>query len=102
VKGRVRPLVSVWKKKEATQPTIEKTTFHSSFVPSKAKPSYIPSLHRFSVDEAAPMHSLPTSISSNYPLISAFVAFALAQSIKFFATWFVFPFLFFLLCFLNT
>ncbi|XP_014508173.1 uncharacterized protein LOC106767740 isoform X1 [Vigna radiata var. radiata] len=34
------------------------------------------------------MHSSTTSISSNYPLISAFVAFALAQSIKFFTTWF--------------
>ncbi|KAK7399983.1 hypothetical protein VNO78_11181 [Psophocarpus tetragonolobus] len=36
-------------------------------------------------DEAATMHS---SISSNYPLISAFVGFALAQSIKLFTTWF--------------
>ncbi|BAT74332.1 hypothetical protein LR48_Vigan01g094200 [Vigna angularis] len=41
-----------------------------------------------SVDEVAAMHSSTASISSNYPLISAFVAFALAQSIKFFTTWF--------------
>ncbi|KAG4999799.1 hypothetical protein GLYMA_08G102400v4 [Glycine max] len=34
------------------------------------------------------MHSKPSSITSNYPLISAIVAFALAQSIKFFTTWF--------------
>nr|KYP52968.1 hypothetical protein KK1_025175 [Cajanus cajan] len=34
------------------------------------------------------MHSSTSSIFSNYPLISAFVAFALAQSIKFFTTWF--------------
>ncbi|XP_020229830.1 uncharacterized protein LOC109810704 isoform X2 [Cajanus cajan] len=38
--------------------------------------------------EAAVMHSSTSSIFSNYPLISAFVAFALAQSIKFFTTWF--------------
>ncbi|KAJ1392459.1 hypothetical protein SESBI_35821 [Sesbania bispinosa] len=45
------------------------------------------------MDEVAAMHS-STSVSSsssifaNYPLISAFVAFTLAQSIKFFTTWF--------------
>ncbi|XP_006584599.1 uncharacterized protein [Glycine max] len=35
------------------------------------------------------MHSKPSSITSNYPLISAIVAFALAQSIKFFTTWLI-------------
>ncbi|RYQ82993.1 hypothetical protein Ahy_B10g101603 isoform B [Arachis hypogaea] len=33
-----------------------------------------------------------SSMFRNFPLISAFVAFALAQSIKFFTTWFVFHF----------
>ncbi|KAL2343437.1 hypothetical protein Fmac_004722 [Flemingia macrophylla] len=37
--------------------------------------------------EAPLMHSSTSSIFSNYPLISAFTAFALAQSIKFFTTW---------------
>ncbi|KAK7359408.1 hypothetical protein VNO77_01367 [Canavalia gladiata] len=40
------------------------------------------------MDEVAPMHFSSPYISSNYPLISAFVAFALAQSIKFFTSWF--------------
>ncbi|XP_027343675.1 uncharacterized protein LOC113856164 [Abrus precatorius] len=34
------------------------------------------------------MHSPISSIFSNYPLISAILAFALSQSIKFFTTWF--------------
>jgi len=43
-----------------------------------------------------------SSIMHNYPLVSAIVAFALAQAIKFFTTWFVrFVFPFFLSYFTN-
>ncbi|KAF5443521.1 hypothetical protein F2P56_036071 [Juglans regia] len=43
------------------------------------------------MDEAADTSvssSLSSTIFTNYPLISAFAAFALAQSIKFFTTWY--------------
>lgn len=44
------------------------------------------------MDEAADTSvssSLSSTIFTNYPLISAFAAFALAQSIKFFTTWYL-------------
>ncbi|XP_054787053.1 uncharacterized protein LOC129293237 [Prosopis cineraria] len=42
------------------------------------------------MDEAVFTHasSSPSSIIANYPLISAFVAFVVAQSTKFFSVWF--------------
>lgn len=41
------------------------------------------------MNETAPTTSSSSSIFHNYPLISAILAFTIAQSIKFFTVWFV-------------